>query len=41
MPLTSVGEIHENDNDVAVRETFTKSRGALGTMHTTQSHKQL
>jgi len=41
MPLTSVGEIHENDNDVAVRETFSKLRGALGTTHTTWSHKQL
>jgi len=31
MPLTSAGEFHENDNEVAVRDTFTKLTGALGT----------
>jgi len=35
MPLTSDGEFHENDTDVAVRETFTKFTGPLGTTQMT------
>ena len=35
MPLASTGEFHMNDTDDAVRETFTKPTGTLGTVHIT------